>query len=83
MKHCDGCDYGPIVPDEALNDRLYWIEVNSGILKGTRCTAWRTGRDPDYPWIADMPPTYESSELSHEAFTDSVVTVIYEIIPEE
>ena len=83
MKRDYKCHWEGIPSHEAMNDRIYWIEINSGVFKGTRCAAWRTGRDPDYPWIADLPPSYESSELSHEAFTDSAVTVVYEIIPEE
>lgn len=69
--------------EECRNDRIYWIEINSGIFKGTRCAAWRTGRDPDYPWVADLAPAVASEELTHEGFVDSCVTVIYEIIPED
>lgn len=83
MKCCDGCDYGPILSDEALNDRIYWIEINSGVLQGTRCAAWRTGRDPDFPWVADLAPVRASADITHESFVDSCVTVLYEIIPEE
>ena len=69
--------------EDCRNDRLYWIEINSGIFKGTRCAAWRTGRDPDYPWVADLAPAVASEEHTHEGFVDSIVTVIHEITPEE
>ena len=77
------CHCGQIQPRDALNDRLYWIEINSGRLQGTRCASWRTGRDPDYPWVADLTPAVASGELTHEGFADSAVTVIHEIIPED
>ena len=89
-----GIDPGEELPDNDIptagyqaedcrNDRIYWVEINSGVFKGTRCAAWRTGRDPDYPWVADLAPAVASEELTHEGFVDSAVTVIYEIIPEE
>lgn len=68
--------------EECRNDRLYWIEINSGVFKGTRCAAWRTGRDPDYPWVADLDPAVASEEHTHEGFVDSIVTVIHELTPE-
>ena len=77
------CHCGGIPARDAMNDRLYWIELNSGSLKGTRCAAWRTGRNPHYPWVADLSPWHESSELSHEGVADEGVRVIHEIIPEE
>lgn len=68
--------------EDCRNDRLYWIEINSGIFKGTRCAAWRTGRDPDLPWVTDLLATHKSDEPSYEVFADDDVTVIYEI-PED
>ena len=83
MKCCCECHCGVIPSSEAMNDRIYWVELNSGLLKGTRCAAWRTERDPRYPWVVDLPPLDKSSELSHEGVADSAVTVIHEIIPED
>ena len=81
---CDcECHCGGIPSRDAMNDRLYWVEANSGKLKGTRFAAWRTGLDPDYPWVADLAPIVYSGEITHEGFTDGAVTVIHEIIPED
>lgn len=83
MKCCCECHCSEIPSHEAMNDRIYWIEINSGVFKGTRCAAWRTGRDPNYPWVADLDPAVELGGITHEGFIDSAVTVVYEIIPEE
>ena len=77
------CHCGGISSRDALNDRLYWIEINSGIFKGTRCAAWRTGREPYYPWVADLDPAVTSEGMTHEGFPDSAVAVIHEITPED
>lgn len=77
------CHCGQISPRDAMNDRIYWIEINSGVLQGTRCAAWRTGREPDFPWVADLAPVRASADITHESFVDSCVTVLYEIIPED
>lgn len=69
--------------EDCRNDRIYCIEINSGIFKGTRCAAWRTGREPHYPWVADLEPAVTSEGITHEGFPDGAVTVVYEIIPEE
>lgn len=65
--------------EEYQNTRIYWIEINSGTWQGTRCWAWRTGVDPDFPWVTDLPTTQKTDEPSHEVFADDDVTVIYEI----
>lgn len=78
MKCCDCCNYGPILSDEALNDRLYWVEVISGPAEGTKCAAWRNDPGGKWHWVLDV--IYEGCSL---VYADEGVRIIHEITPEE
>ena len=78
MKCCDCCNYGPILSDEALNDRLYWVEIITGPYEGTKCAAWRNDPGGGWNWVVDF--SYDGLPLD---FPDGGIRVIHEIIPEE
>lgn len=78
MKCCDCCNYGPILSDEALNDRLYWVEILVGAHRGEKSAAWRDWADGPRPWLI-------SAECSYPrlAYADDEIRIIHEIIPED
>ena len=78
MKCCCECHCGQIPPHDAMNDRLYWVEIITGPYEGTKCAAWRAMRGVMRPWVitADDPADFPF-------YKDSEIRIIHEIIPEE
>lgn len=72
------CHCGGIPSRDAMNDRLYWVEVITGPAEGTKCAAWRNAPGGKWSWVLDV---------IHEGFTlvyaDEGVRIIHEIIPED
>ena len=78
MKCCCECHCGGIPSRDALNDRLYWVEVITGPYEGTKCAAWRIAPGGKWHWVLDV--TYEGLPLD---YADDEIRIIHEIIPEE
>lgn len=78
MKCCSCCDYGPILSDEALNDRLYWVEIVEGPFKGSRFAAWRDFDGRISPWTVSV-----SDQAMVMHYSDDEIRIIHEIIPED
>ena len=78
MKCCDCCNYGPVLPEEALDDRLYWVEIITGPYEGTRCAAWRNAPGGRWKWLVSF--AYDGVPLD---YTDEDIRIIHEIIPED
>ena len=78
MKCCNCCDYGPILPDDALSDRLYWVEVLTGVYRGEKFAAWRDCPDSTDPWLVSA-----KGQSLHLSYRDEEIRVIHEIIPED
>lgn len=77
MECCDCCNYGPILPNEAMNDRLYWVEIVAGAFSGAKCAAWRTDPESHYQWTAFIP------DEGRFSYRDEYIRIIHEIIPED
>ena len=78
MKCCCECHCGGIPSRDALNDRLYWVEVITGPAEGTKCAAWRNDPGGKWHWVLDV--IYEGCSL---VYADEGVRIIHEITPEE
>ena len=78
---CDcECHCGVIPSRDALNDRLYWVEVLAGAHRGGRFAAWRDSIGRSRPWLVSAKGHSFHSYLS---YGDDEIRVIHEIIPEE
>ena len=76
---CDcECHCGGIPSSEAMNDRLYWVELLTGPNKGGKFTAWRFIRAVMYPWVISV-----DDPADYPFYKDSDIRIIHEIIPEE
>lgn len=72
------CHYGGIPSRDAMNDRLYWVEVLIGTYRGEKFTAWRDCPGDTYPWLVSR--VGKSLRLS---YADDEIRIIHEIIPED
>lgn len=78
MKCCCECHCGGIPSRDAMNDRLYWVEVLDGAYKDGKFAAWRACTDRPRPWL--VAAGGRSGRMSH---ADDEIRIIHEIIPEE
>ena len=76
---CDcECHCGGIPSRDAMNDRLYWVEVLAGADKGGKFAAWR-----DYPKGRLAWRVSAEGSPSRPFYADDDIRIIHEIIPEE
>ena len=76
---CDcECNCGGIPSSDAMDDRLYWVEIITGPYEGAKCAAWRFAPGGPWSWVVDFP--YDGLPLD---YADDGIRVIHEIIPEE
>ena len=68
------CHCGVIPSRDAMNDRLYWVEVR-GV---GRYAAWRGMNDRDFPWVVS-----DEDPSRIPFYTDDGIRIIHEITPEE
>ena len=78
MKCCCECHCGGIPSRDALNDRLYWVEVLIGPYRGEKAAAWRDCPDGPNQWLVSS-----ESPLSRLVYSDAGIRIIHEIIPED
>ena len=78
MKCECGCHCGGIPSRDAMNDRLYWVEILTGAYRGQKSAAWRDWADGPRPWM--IAAEYRYSRL---AYADDEIRIIHEITPEE
>ena len=72
------CRCGGIPSRDAMNDRLYWVEIITGPYAGTKCAAWRNAPYGRWKWLVDI--TDGGLPLD---YADEDIRVIHEIIPED
>ena len=72
------CHCGGIPSREAMNDRLYWVEIITGPYEGTKCAAWRNDPGGRWKWVGDF--AYDGLTLD---YADEDIRIIHEIIPED
>lgn len=72
------CHCGGIPSNEAMNDRLYWVEIITGPYEGAQCAAWRNAPGGRWNWLVSF--AYDGVPLD---YTDEDIRIIHEIIPEE
>ena len=76
---CDcECHCGGIPSSDALNDRLYWVEVLTGEYWGGEFAAWRDRPGQHRPWLVSM-----GGQYLYLFYADDEIRVIHEITPEE
>ena len=76
---CDcECHCGVIPSRDAMNDKLYWIEILVGEHRGEKSTAWRDSPNGPRPWLV-----VAEGRFSRRAYTDDEIRIIHEITPEE
>ena len=78
MKYECECHCGEISSRDAMNDRLYWVEVLTGAYRGEKFTAWRDCPDGPNQWLASA-----KTHSAHLYYPDDEIRVIHEIIPED
>ena len=78
MKCCCECHCGQIQPRDAMNDRLYWVEIVEGPFKGGRFAAWRDFDGRISPWTVSV-----SDQAMVMNYSDDEIHIIHEIIPED
>lgn len=71
------CHCGVIPSRDAMDDRLYWVEIITGPYEGTKCAAWRNAPGGRWTWVVNF--AYEGLLLD---YADEDIRVIHEIIPE-
>ena len=76
---CDcECNCSEIPSHEAMDDRLYWVEILTGAHEGKKFTAWRDRPGSEDSWLVSRGG--RSLRLS---YADDEIRVIHEIIPED
>ena len=76
---CDcECHCGVIPSRDAMNDRLYWVEIVEGPFKGCRFAAWRDFDGRLAPWTVSV-----STHAKVMNYLDDEIRIIHEIIPED
>ena len=76
---CDcECHCGGIPSRDAMNDRLYWVEILTGAYRGDKFTAWRDCPGDTHSWLVSA-----KGHSAHLSYADDEIRVINEIIPEE
>ena len=78
MRCCCECHCEGIPSRDAMNDRLYWVEIVEGPFKGYRFTAWRDFDGRMSPWTVSV-----SSLARTMNYTDDEIRIIHQIIPED
>ena len=74
---CDcECHCGGIPSHEAMNDRLYWVEVGNEPSSAAKGAAWRNDPESRYQWTVFI------SDEGRLSCRDEVIRIIHEIIPE-
>lgn len=74
---CDcECHCGGIPSRDAMNDRLYWVEIVNDPFSGVKSAAWRNDPEGRYQWTVFIP---DGGRLS---CMDENIRIIHEIIPE-
>ena len=72
------CHCGGIPSRDAMNDRLYWVEVLTGVYLGDKFTAWRDCSGDKPPWLVSV-----KGHSAHLSYADEEIRIIHEIIPED
>ena len=72
------CHCGGIPSRDAMNDRLYRVEIVKGPRKGGRFAAWRGFAGRKNQWVASV-----SNQSMVIAYADDEIRIIHEIIQEE
>ena len=78
MKCCCECHCGRIPSRDAMNDRLYWVEVLAGAHRGGRFAAERGYPSDTHPWLVSV-----KGHSARLAYADEEIRIIHEITPEE